>query len=135
MEHQKAKMVAALGGPLIGCVLAGSPADALTLWTKGILPTAEISAQGRIVTDVLTIGCTAGQFLVINVDLEQGETVGHGRRVVRCDGSEGHVAVRVIASRGAFEPGPADSCATVVNRDRQFRFVEEETRCPTINLE
>jgi hypothetical protein len=84
---------------------------------------------------VLTIGCTDGQFLLIDVEVTQGEVVGHGRRVVRCDGTVGDVAVTVVARGGAFQEGPADSCATAENRDRRFQFVESETRCPTINLE
>lgn len=95
-----------------------TPATA-SLTNNTIGATGTLGPHGRTATATALLECTTGQTISIRVTLTQDQAVGAG--VVRgsCTGTLTEYPVRVTAGGAAgFTAGPAQACATAVNRDR-----------------
>lgn len=100
-----------------GLVAASSPAGAaMTSNTLG--PSGTLSADGRVATVSVLIGCTAPGSVRFTVTLTQGGTSGVGHGGGRCTGQDETYTVRVPAGGdGAFTAGSAQACGHAVNQE------------------
>jgi len=136
--HKRSKVLAALGGPLLGAAVLSttSPADATIKWSRGGLSaTADRAPGGQTVTEVVTIGCTEGGRLDLHLTLNQRAAHGGGFESVSCPADIADVAVVIGADEGRFRPGDATVWALVVNRDGDGAIEETAARCADIRIE
>lgn len=95
-----------------------SPATA-SMTANTIGSTGSFGPHGRTATITALVACTAGETVQIRVTLTQGQAIGEGVVHGTCTGTVAEYPVRV-AARGStgFTAGPAQACASAVNRDR-----------------
>jgi len=94
-----------------------SPAGAkVALNTIGA--TAALSGAGHVARGTVLLDCTAGQQVQFTLTLTQDGASGAGHGAEVCTGDLTAYEVTVPARAGTFTAGPAQACATAVNRDR-----------------
>lgn len=109
-----------LAALMLAAVVLTVPSPATASMTSNTIgASGSLGPHGRTAIVTALIECTAGQTVQIRVTLTQGQAIGEGAGHGTCTGSVAEYPVRVSA-RGetGFTAGPAQACASAVNRDR-----------------
>ncbi len=125
------------GSCLFGTTLVAgaAPADALTLWTKGFAPVADLEGGGTVVREVLEeVGCSRGNRFTVELTLTQGDATAIGRREFECAGDVRDTMIVIHATSGSFQIGTAHVDAIGTERDKSGAVVDLEHRSPDITL-
>ena len=112
------KVLTTLALLVAASLTTASPAGARVM-RNTIGATAALSGAGHVARGTVLLGCdTAGQQVQFTLTLTQDGASGAGHGAGVCTGDLAAYEVTAPAGGGTFTAGPAQACATAVNRDR-----------------